>query len=165
MLFISWWKVRNLQTGPMIKPYSHFLAQTSSPPTGPPAPYAVVYPLCFCFLFSSSAPTPRGNSAGHSSWLSAKWLLFWPNYLNGLAWRTRGQDTDGRSHHKPPGWLRVGVPVAASQDSVQPHQLRISNLGKLGGENKNRGVGLQQGFTTYSTLGLIILCSGDKIVL
>ena len=45
-----------------------------------------------------------------------------------------------RSHHKPPGSLGVGVPSAVSQGSDPSHLHRNSNLGRLRGENKNRGV-------------------------
>lgn len=70
-----------------------------------------------------------------------------------------------RSHHKPPSLLGVGVPFAASQHFDQSHQHRISNLGRPGRENKNRGVGLPQGFSNYANLGQIILYSGDEIIL
>lgn len=52
-----------------------------------------------------------------------------------------------------------------SQHFDQSHQHRISNLGRPGEENKKRGVGLQQGFSNYTNLGQIILCSDDEIIL
>lgn len=149
-----------------MKPYPHFLGLTS-PPLAPPSslPCSLSFLLLFSSLSLPLSPTPRGNSAGHSSWKSANCLLFWPNYLNGLAWGTEGQGMDRRSHHKLPGWLGEGVPLAASQHSDQSHWHRISNLGRLGGENENRGVGLRQDFSVSSNVGQIILCFGDEIFL
>lgn len=75
--------------------WCHLLHSPTAEPSRPPPCRSSR--LCW---FSSRCPHSPGETAGHSSWESAKCLLFRPNYLNGLAWGTGrgGGGVQGSGH-------------------------------------------------------------------